>query len=30
MKKGNSEPIYEKYVMKLIGLERLLHPERKN
>ncbi len=29
MKKGNSEPIYEKYVMKLIGLERLLHPERK-
>ncbi|WP_298291200.1 FAD/NAD(P)-binding oxidoreductase [Thiomonas sp.] len=30
MKKGNSEPIYEKYVMKLIGLERLLHPERKD
>jgi sulfide:quinone oxidoreductase len=30
MKKGNSEPIYEKYVMKLIGLERLLHPEHKN
>lgn len=30
MKKGNSEPIYEKYVMKLIGLERLLHPERKS
>jgi sulfide:quinone oxidoreductase len=30
MKKGNSEPIYEKYVMKLIGLKRLqdkvLHP----
>lgn len=30
MKKGNSEPIYEKYMMKLIGMERLLHPERKN
>lgn len=30
MKKGNSEPVYEKYVMKLIGLERLLHPGRKN
>ncbi|MGE0072331.1 MAG: NAD(P)/FAD-dependent oxidoreductase [Thiomonas sp.] len=30
MKKGNSEPIYEKYMMKLIGLERLLHPERKD
>ena len=28
MKKGNSEPIYEKYMMKLIGMERLLHPER--
>jgi sulfide:quinone oxidoreductase len=30
MKKGNSEPIYEKYMMKLIGLKRLqdkvLHP----
>ncbi|MHB1690342.1 MAG: NAD(P)/FAD-dependent oxidoreductase [Thiomonas sp.] len=30
MKKGNSEPIYEKYVMKLIGFKRLqdkvLHP----
>jgi sulfide:quinone oxidoreductase len=30
MKKGNSEPIYEKYMMKLIGMERLLHPERKD
>ena len=30
MRTGNSEPIYEKYVMKLIGFKRLqdrvLHP----
>ncbi|MEY4059297.1 MAG: hypothetical protein RL551_536, partial [Pseudomonadota bacterium] len=23
MKTGNSEPIYEKYVLKLLGIERL-------
>jgi len=23
MKKGNSEPLYEKYVLKLLGINRL-------
>jgi sulfide:quinone oxidoreductase len=25
MKTGSSEPVYEKYVMKALGLDRLMH-----
>ena len=27
MKTGNTDPVYEKYMLSALGIERLLHPE---